>query len=185
MTIYQYKRGKQGRLKNYLPPAKRLAFILYLTLFTILQIANIPKIFDFNFHLFIFEASLFYLLIVKKYPFLYFTILFFYTILDLVGGGIVGVFFISFLISFFIIKILIARYKNHYFVINHFSFSVLFLAFITIYTITQFLALNFLTELVFTKEIIIYVVKSIISNFLICLNFGIIFKNLLFNNTNF
>lgn len=185
MTIYQFNRQGKGLVKTRFSIEGYIIFTLYLFIFSILEVINLPKIFNFNFHFFIFELSLIYLLIIKNYKILYFTILFFYLMLDAIGGVLIGNSFIAFLLSFGIINFIIKQYKNSLQFITPAFFSLCFTIFLTLFISIQSILLFIFSDFTFNLEVLKYIIKSVSINALICLNFSIIFKNLLFENKLF
>ena len=107
MTTYHFKRGSKNFVAQKDTFSGYLTFLSITFLFFIFHIINVPRFFGGEFHLFLFDLGLFYLILVRGERLHFFTIFCFYLMLDFLEGSIAGLSFPIFLLSLLIAKMLL------------------------------------------------------------------------------
>jgi hypothetical protein len=100
MTTYHFKRGQKHFVERKETLAGYLFFLSISFILFIFHILNIPSFFGGDFHLFLFDLGILFLLLVKRERLHFFTLFCFYLLLDFLEGSIVGISFPAFLIGF-------------------------------------------------------------------------------------
>lgn len=159
MTTYHFKRSANrplinAGLFNYLP-------FLVLSIFAlIINTINIPIFFGGEYHIFLFEAALFYLILVKHYKKYLITIFFLYAVLDIMEEIVVGISFLSFFISISLMQGLIVftniKLKTNSFLMQ----AALLFLFILVFTIFKIFLMYILNEFVISTGMILFLLKS-------------------------
>jgi hypothetical protein len=177
MTTYHFNRGSGKITAKHTTLTGYFQFLGWLILFTFLHILNIPSFFGGDFNLFLFEISLFYLLFIERNILHLFTIFTFYLLLDVLEAKVLGLSFLSFLISFAItsafFNFLILRNKVANF--NTLKVCLLLFCFLIIFCLVKIFLLHVLTQTQTSFQFISLIFKSIIYSTFLFANFLLIF----------
>lgn len=179
MTIYQFSRADKNIIKKQFSFTGYLIFISTLFLLSVLHVLNIPSFFDGEFHLFLFEVGLFYMLIVRQYKMHALTILGFFAALDIVEGAMLGSSFISFLAGYGVVKFILMASPSVIKGLTPIIFTLLFFTLLTISIALKLFMMYFLQDFTITYDIFKLSFKNLSYNTLLCLNFAYVFKKYL------
>ncbi len=137
MTIYHFKRDNKGFVNRAYTAEGYLSFLGFAFVCLVLHIINIPSFFGGNYHLFLLDLGLFYLICEQKHKVHFFTIFLIYLLMDVLEGGLVGISFLGFLITIFPLKFFLNQASD-------FKKTTLILgAFIFLFTISSMRLLGF------------------------------------------
>ena len=155
-----------------------LLFLGWLFGLLVLHVANIPAFFGGQYHLFVFEAGLFYLLFSQQFKLYCITILFFYFWLDAIDSSVIGASFFAFMAAFFItLGLKKALFKEGWPpVLSPFIYAAGFGIFLMVFEATKLIIFYGIQGGGPSLENITYFLKSLLYNFIVCLNLALIFK---------
>ena len=159
MTTYHFKRSANrplmnAGLLNYLP------FLVLSILALVLNTINIPIFFGGEYHIFLFEAVLFYLIFVKHYKKYLITIFILYAVLDIMEEIVVGISFLSFFASLTLMQGLIIftniKLKTNSLLLQ----TALLFLFVLIFTIFKISLMYIFNEFTISSGMILFLLKS-------------------------
>lgn len=160
MTTYRFKRSEKKSITNagfinYVP------FVVFTFLALILNTINIPYFFGGSYHIFLFEFFLFYIIFVKQYKKYLITIFIFYAVLDITEEITIGISFLSFIVSLFILNgfFIFTKTKLKPNAIG--SQTIYLFLFVLIFAFTKLFLIYIFNDFEISKQIIFFLIKSI------------------------
>ena len=159
MTTYHFKRGTNRPLMN----AGILNYLPFLALSFValaLNTINIPIFFGGEYHIFLFEAVLFYLIFVKHYKKYLITIFAFYGVMDIMEEIVIGISFLSFFASLTLMQGLLIftniKLKTNLILMQ----TTLLFVFVLTFTIFKISLIYIFNEFTISGGMILFLLKS-------------------------
>lgn len=181
MITYHFKRSRSSQgLKSFAYFLSYFKFLSLLFLFLLLDIINIPRIFNGEYHLFLFEIGIFYFIFIKKSEIHYLTIFAIYLFLDLLHLNYIGTSFLAIVISVAFTTLFMKLMRNGHrpLIISEMFLYQIFYLFIFIFF--KLTIVNITVGITLTQHIFTLLAKSAVYTSLLFLNICLIFrKNLL------
>lgn len=178
MTARYFKRAGNIGFNSSQNVTKRyfdfLAVIITIFLFNII---NIPFYFGGEFHIFLFEAGLFYLIFLKKHKIYFFTIFLLYSLKDLLEFGGLGVSFLAFCISFGLFLAISHLLLKGEKVCprNIFQATILLFLFLLLFVFFKVFLIASFTDFIISAVVMIFFLKSVLYTTFLYLNFSLVF----------